>query len=121
MASSEKVSQPAVAIEGRVLDGFGGDRRAQLLEARGGGRPAGRIGEQAQHRIDRPAVGSQAGLERAIGRSLQDRAIGVGQDAVRTVGAIDWKVRQEFGQHAAQGGMGQLAIRERRRTGVELG
>ena len=112
--------QPAVAIEGRVLDGLGGDGRAQLLKARHGELAGGRV-EQAQDRVDSPAVGGEAGLARAVGCLLQHRAVDRREGAVGGVGAIDREMRQQLGEHAPQGRPGDLARRQGGRTGFELG
>ena len=112
--------QPAVAIEGRVLDGLGGDGRAQLLKARNGQLAGGRA-EQAQDRVDSPAVGGKAGSARAVGCLLQHLAVDRREGAVDAVGAIDREMRQELGEHAPQGRPSDLARRQGGRTGFELG
>ena len=112
--------QAAVAIEAGVLDRLGGDRRAELLEARHGA-GAGGLGEPAQHGIDRPAVGREARAVRAGGGAVEHGAIGRREHAVAAVGAIDREVRQQLAQHAAQQRLRQLATREGSSAGVELG
>ena len=93
--------QAAVAIEAGVLDRLGGDRRAELLEARDGPAAIG-LGEPAQQRIDRPAVGREAGAARAGGGAVEHGAIGGREHAVAAVGAIDREMRQQLAQQAAQ-------------------
>jgi hypothetical protein len=107
--------QPAVAIEGGVLDRLGRDRRAQLLEA-GDRAGVGLRLEEAQHRIDGPAIGGEAGLARAVGCPGEHGAVLGRQRAANAIGAIDRETGDDFGNC-----FGQRVQREIARAAILLG
>ena len=94
--------QAAVAIEAGVLDRLGGDRRAQLLEARDGARAPGSAHRAAARSIAQRSVGRQVFVARR--RPRCQHGASAARARRRAIGAIDRKMRQQLGQHAAQRG-----------------
>ena len=66
--------QPAVAIEGRVLDRLGGDRRAELLEARDGAGATGSANRRSSGSIAQRSVARQVRRAPAAARSSTARS-----------------------------------------------
>src|ERR1700730_18123172 len=88
--------QPAVAVEGGVLDGLGGHGCTQLLKAMYAF--VRRAVEPALEKVNRPSVSRQAAPSRSIDRRVDVRSFVRRQGVAAAVSPIDGKMGQHLHQ-----------------------